>query len=219
MTDPTAAPGLRERKRLATRRAIQLSVLDLIGEEGLEAVTVDMISRRADVSPRTFFNYFTSKEEAVVGDLPDLPEGDSLDRFLGAHDEPIIDGLIRLLDEAVVTATFDRDLVQRRRMVLRSHPDLLARRIASTRVLEDRLTGIVARRLAPPPGRADDATEESDLSSAHLLTLVAIAALRHAWGEWIDDDDADHATDHRYGLRARMEGSFAELGRVVTRQV
>ena len=47
-----------------------------------------------------------------------------------------------------------------------------------------------------------------------LVTLVAIAALRHAWGEWIDDDDADHATDHRYGLRARMEGSFAELGRV-----
>jgi AcrR family transcriptional regulator len=151
MTDPTAAPGLRERKRLATRRAIQLSVLDLIGEEGLEAVTVDMISRRADVSPRTFFNYFTSKEEAVVGDLPDLPEGDSLDRFLGAHDEPIIDGLIRLLDEAVVTATFDRDLVQRRRMVLRSHPDLLARRIASTRVLEDRLTGIVARGGGPAP--------------------------------------------------------------------
>ena len=224
MTDPTAtAPGLRERKRLATRRAIQVAVLDLVTELGLEAVTVEMISRRADVSPRTFFNYFTSKEEAVIGDLPELPDGAEVDAFVGDHERPLLDGLIDLLYDAVVTATYDRELVQRRRVVLRAHPDLLARRIASTRVMEERLTEIVTRRLAEDDaataGEAETETEEARRSRADLVTLVTIATLRHAWSEWIDDDDADHQADHRFGLRARMQDSFAALERVVTRAV
>ncbi|MBW8873252.1 MAG: TetR family transcriptional regulator, partial [Leifsonia sp.] len=44
--------GLRERKRLATRRAIQLAALRLVKDRGLDAVTIDDISHDADVSPR-----------------------------------------------------------------------------------------------------------------------------------------------------------------------
>jgi AcrR family transcriptional regulator len=225
MTDPTATapPGLRERKRLATRRAIQVAVLDLIAENGFDAVTVEMISRRADVSPRTFFNYFTSKEEAVVGDPPELPDGAAIDHFVDGHDEPILDGLVALLDQAVVTATVDRELVQRRRIVLRAHPDLFAKRIASMRDFEERLSEIVARRFTADPrlsAAVSDGGGRALLESrAHLVTLVVIAALRHAWAEWIDDDDADHAADHRFSLRARMEDSFADLRRVVTREL
>jgi hypothetical protein len=51
------------------------------------------------------------------------------------------------------------------------------------------------------------------------VSLVSIATLRHAWAEWIDDDDGDHLSDMRYSLRARMEASFVELGRLVTREV
>ncbi|KIU03277.1 hypothetical protein SZ60_06815 [Frigoribacterium sp. MEB024] len=219
MSDPNAAPGLRERKRLATRRAIQVAVLDLIVEHGLDAVTVDMVSRRADVSPRTFFNYFPSKEEAVVGDPPALPDGRDLERFVAQRDEPVLSSLIQLLTHAVESATVDRELVVLRRRVLRAHPDLLARRIASTRVFEERLTTVVAQRMAADAGVADDAVDASLLSRAHLVSLVSIATLRHAWAEWIDDDDVDHLSDMRYSLRARMEASFVELGRLVTREV
>ncbi|MEO8263341.1 MAG: helix-turn-helix domain-containing protein, partial [Pseudolysinimonas sp.] len=71
MTDPAVeTPGLRERKRLATRRAIQVAAIEIVRERGLDATTIDEIARIADISPRTFFNYFSSKEEAIIGDGP-----------------------------------------------------------------------------------------------------------------------------------------------------
>src|SRR3954454_14294289 len=59
--------GLRERKKLATRLALHQAALELVAERGLDRVSVDDIAGRADVSPRTFFNYFATKDEAVLG--------------------------------------------------------------------------------------------------------------------------------------------------------
>jgi AcrR family transcriptional regulator len=60
------AVGLRERKKAQTRTAISQAVLHLALARGLETVTVDDIALAADVSVRTFHNYFGSKEEALV---------------------------------------------------------------------------------------------------------------------------------------------------------
>src|SRR3954462_15856175 len=64
--------GLRERKKQATRLAIHEAALRLVSEHGLDRVSVDDIAERADVSPRTFFNYFPAKDDAVLGLDPDL---------------------------------------------------------------------------------------------------------------------------------------------------
>src|ERR1700738_385230 len=64
-TDKPPAPGLRARKRLETRERLTKAAMTLFLERGFDATTLDDIARAADVSRRSFFHYFASKEEVI----------------------------------------------------------------------------------------------------------------------------------------------------------
>ncbi|GIH18015.1 TetR/AcrR family transcriptional regulator [Rugosimonospora africana] len=64
MTKPR--PDLRERKKQATKEALRSAALRLALERGPENVRVDDIAEAAGVSPRTYNNYFSSREQAIV---------------------------------------------------------------------------------------------------------------------------------------------------------
>lgn len=96
-TEPPAS--LRERKKLATRRLLRRVALELAAERGLTNVTVEDIAEAADVSPRTFFNYFPSKEAALFGGDPDRA-AELRDRVAtGAPGQTAIDALRQALSE------------------------------------------------------------------------------------------------------------------------
>jgi AcrR family transcriptional regulator len=64
--DVTEQGGLRERKKLATREALSAAALRLAMERGPQNVRVEDIAAAAGVSPRTYNNYFASREQAIV---------------------------------------------------------------------------------------------------------------------------------------------------------
>jgi len=200
-------PGLRERKRRATRRAIQLAVLTLVAERGLENVTIDEVSRVADVSPRTFFNYFASKEEALIGDAPQLPDNPSLERFVsGASGRTLLDDLAEVLIDASERTMDDAELVHLRMSVVTSHPQLFALRMATLRTFEDQVTEVIAQRLRRDESEA--VNEDVD-DRARLITLVTFGVMRHAWAAWATSGGAR-------GLTEQLTRSFDQFRDLVS---
>lgn len=211
--------GLRERKRLATRRAIQLAALQLATDRGFDRVTIDEISHAANVSPRTFFNYFPSKESAIIGEVPELPDEKHIDNFVEARSgEGILLGISELLIGAVDNSDIDtgedsdaenatnpieaaHNLHALRRALLSQNPELFALRMASMHQVEDKLCTVVERRLRHDDPDVDDANAHQ---RARLLTYVAFAGMRHAWSCWADMGGVGPFAD-------RLRDSFAQL--------
>lgn len=197
-------PGLRERKRLATRRAIQNAVLELSAKRGFEHVTIEEITAVADVSPRTFFNYFASKEDAVVGEFPMLAELDAAEHFLAeGTGASLLTGMGHLFAAAAHSLAEDRIASQQRRLLLRDHPALFAKRMAILHLFEDELSELVRQRLAvDDPRLAQD--DDALLQRAKILALIGLATMRFAYRRWIETDDSRALAD-------RIDEAFSEL--------
>ncbi len=207
MTLNHATAGLRERKRLATARAIEVAAITLVADKGLDKVTVDEISRVADISPRTFFNYFASKESALVGATPEPPTSDAISAYVNASGGTVFDGLGALLAAATEGTSNDTELMLKRRSLLKDYPQLFAMRMAAMREFEDRVREIVALRLvADDPALATDS--DLLLSRSRLITNVAFGAMKHAWVSWADKEGGT-------SLSEKLKDSFDELGRIL----
>ena len=120
--------GLRERKKIECRLAIQRAALELAVEhDGMHDVPVEAISEHAGISPRTFFNYFPTKESAIfnayIGRADDLVQ--AITEW--PADDPIGDDPGRIIAEVLLQSvlTLDAETNRLLHITLGKNPDLL----------------------------------------------------------------------------------------------
>src|SRR5438270_8709824 len=120
-------PGLRERRKRLTAAELEAAALRLFSERGFDAVTVDDIAAEADVSRRTFFRYFASKEDVLLADH--FVQLSRLREAMAARppDEPILTALRNAL--LSITGDFGdrKEKIILRGHIMRDTPSLQAR--------------------------------------------------------------------------------------------
>ncbi|GAA2888915.1 TetR family transcriptional regulator [Actinoplanes cyaneus] len=166
----------RDDKRRLTRRALIGAALRLADERGADRVTVDEISEAAGVSPRTFFNYFPAREDALVGD-PLEGVTDPRELLIGAPPGPALAAVEAALAPAIRLIQDDRELWLLRLRVIMNNPHLLPRLAATAATAEQEMTAAIAERLGLTPGHP----------YPPVLAAVTGAALRVALMRWAAD--------------------------------
>lgn len=174
-----AALGRRDRKKRLTRDALTAAALRLVAEHGLENVTVEQISEAADVSSRTFFNYFPSKDEALIGDQT-VDRERILSRLAAVPPRvPALEAVRLALAETVDTMEAERELWRLRLAVIARNPALLPRLVAGNTEAEQAIVAAIAARLGVAPDHGHPA----------LVAAVAGAAFRTALLRWAAEAD------------------------------
>ncbi|KJC58002.1 transcriptional regulator [Bradyrhizobium sp. LTSPM299] len=170
-----APPGLRERKRQQTRERLTRAAMVLFLERGFEATTLDDIAAAADISRRSFFHYFASKEdvvfalhEEITAALIAAVAARPRDESMLAAAENAISAMARQLEpgEAIAMARLKRD-----------NPALQARDQAKYERLERALADALAKR----------AGHKAEKQQARLVAMIATGAMRVGADLWTAD--------------------------------
>jgi AcrR family transcriptional regulator len=163
--------NLRERKKTATREALSAAALRLALDHGPENVRVDDIAEAAGVSPRTYNNYFSSREQAIVAAI-------SAERALriaaALRDRPAGEPLARAVVEAVVEQyVAEAEPGSAAFSLLTSAPALRAEFLGTVAAMEEPLATAIAERSG------------ADELRARVLAAAVSAAARVAAGRWL----------------------------------
>lgn len=171
--------GLRERKKAKTRDALVREALRLFDERGFDHVTVEEIVERCDVSPRTFFRYFASKEDVLF-----IERASFRDLLLAALEaQPDDVSPLPALQAAVLAVAREfeehRETLLLRRRIITSTPALSTRAAERHHGWESAIIAELRR-----TGR------DAGLSDLELRLMVAASAtaLRVATEVWIEHD-------------------------------
>ncbi|MFJ2031271.1 TetR family transcriptional regulator [Streptosporangium sp. NPDC087985] len=191
-------PGLRERKKQKTRLALVDAALDLFTTQGYEATTVDQIAAAVEVSPRTFFRYFATKEDVALCLPLDGLEVVLTELAARPAEEPPFTALSHAL-RALVSMVAEGDLADRARFLrarelIDTTPTLFAGSVRRMMENERRLVAEIARRESIPP---------DDLLAHFVVTLFT--AVTRVGLEFCEPDGSHDLT----ALAGHLEATLA----------
>ena len=189
--------GLRERKKAETRQALMTAAVRLAEQLGPDRVTVEAIAEAAGVSARTFFNYFPSKEDAIIGINPEETSELLDDLASRPADEAPLEALHAMALAAVARLEAKADDMATRHRLTQAHPSLAMRRAARFSEVERAVAGEIARRTGL------DVDRDPYPMLAAATALIAIRVAMAVWQE----------RDRRGPLADLLDESFTLLAR------
>jgi AcrR family transcriptional regulator len=199
-------PGLRERKKARTHEAIVDAALDLFERKGYEATTVEDIAAAADVSPRTFFRYFDSKQDVVLAKNNVEAEGlGDLIIARPADETPIEAFRAVFLERLQLMLSSPDDPAVRELKVVMGTPELRNLALDHFHDHQDELADAVGRRL----GVSGDTLVPQVLAGVISTTLWAV--IEHWVGEGADVEQLPALVEK--GFELISSGFDTSLGR------
>jgi AcrR family transcriptional regulator len=167
-----AVPGLRERKRAALKKRLVDAAIDLYLERGYQNTRIEDITAAVDVSRRTFFHYFSAKDDVVTGWF--ALHADCLrEAFLARPaDEPVWDSLRESCHTLFLTYGISRERAIGLRQLVHTEPALFARKYDFYLRAQAELTPVVQAKLLQAKSRRP----ASASLLAHVLVRAALAA-------------------------------------------
>ncbi|MBB5919115.1 AcrR family transcriptional regulator [Actinoalloteichus hoggarensis] len=175
-----STPGLRERKKQRTKEALTAAAYTSFLRKGFDATTIDEIAEAVDVSSRTFFRYFASKEDVALAPLG--AQVDAVLRGFAARpaDESVITALRRAVVEIVHsyedgTAGEEQQRHRAMQTLLVRNPTLKAYCLEQSTARLEELAALVGTRMGVTP--AED-------PRPHLVASVVLCAVRTTVDAW-----------------------------------
>lgn len=164
-------PGLRERKKRDTRKALSDAALELMFERGLDNVVREDIAERAGVSVRTFNNYFSGKFEALAYRHIERMRRSAALLLTRPVDEPLWTALTEALVEPLRAdgaggPPTPAMLAETRK--LQAAPDMQA---AAAKAIGDELVVSIARRTGTEPTDLYPKLVAATVNAAYLVAL------------------------------------------------
>jgi len=206
-SDSGAGEGLRARKRAATQATLERVAIDLALAHGYDSVTVDAICEAAMVSPRTFFNYFGTKEAVFLGAPPPMPPESAIHAFVHAPGSDVLRDLVEMATTALVDPEPERALLNSRRQLIERTPVLLASEIRRIGEMEKALTRLVLDRFQAQ-GRGETATPDL-ADEAHMVVALWGSVMRYSMLKWFSGSftgSPRELLDHSIELIGRIAG-------------
>ncbi|WP_395108554.1 TetR/AcrR family transcriptional regulator [Actinomadura sp. SCN-SB] len=197
--------GLRARKKRRTRAALATAALKLFAERGYEETTIADIAAAADVSPRTFFGYFPSKEDVVFAEIDDRLEevAERLSRRVPGEAplETMRRGIVGII-EALVTGQGEYGAVQVR--LVTERPGLRARALQRLMDVQEEIESRL-RELCPD-------IDEIDAVAASGIAIGGMqAVIMHCRKHGYDPLSMSAALDRAMAIVENGLGSVAAL--------
>lgn len=202
-----AGIGLRERKKAETRLAIERAAVEIASTRGYEAATAEAIAARANVSLRTFFNYFPSKDVAIVGSGQALIDDEQAHRILEQAGEGLLKGIARVVEACVAEADPTSELMRRRRRLIHDNPPLLHTRVILDDQFDSWLAKLVADHFRRHPSRRRLTGRVSGDEEARLAVAAVSSAVHYLVRQAIERDiDTDIGAEDIEGAIDMMAG-------------